>query len=41
MNTEPPIEGICMGIDKDGALLVKKAGGETERVLSGEITSKE
>ncbi|MCK4738930.1 MAG: biotin--[acetyl-CoA-carboxylase] ligase [Deltaproteobacteria bacterium] len=35
----PPTEGICMGIDSDGALLIKNDDGTTKRVLSGEITS--
>lgn len=33
------IEGICLGIDPDGALLVKKPGGGTVRVLSGDLVA--
>jgi BirA family biotin operon repressor/biotin-[acetyl-CoA-carboxylase] ligase len=31
------IEGICMGIDARGALLVRIASGRTERVLAGDV----
>lgn len=34
----PTVEGTCMGIDDDGALLIRTKGGETERVVSGEAT---
>ncbi len=31
------IDGICLGVDDDGALLVRLASGATERVLAGDI----
>jgi BirA family biotin operon repressor/biotin-[acetyl-CoA-carboxylase] ligase len=31
------IEGICMGVDEGGALLVRNSSGHTERVISGEV----
>jgi BirA family biotin operon repressor/biotin-[acetyl-CoA-carboxylase] ligase len=31
------VEGVCLGIDKDGALLVKLRSGGIERVLSGDV----
>lgn len=31
------VEGICLGIDDDGALLVKTASGVIERVISGDV----
>ena len=31
------IEGVCEGIDPDGALLVRRPSGETERVISGDV----
>lgn len=31
------IEGLCMGIDRDGALLVKGHAGKIERVISGDV----
>jgi len=31
------IEGICLGIDAGGALLVRTASGEVERVVSGDV----
>lgn len=31
------VEGICMGIDASGALLVRTPGGEVERVVSGDM----
>ncbi len=31
------IEGICEGIDPDGALLVRGPSGKTERVISGDV----
>jgi BirA family biotin operon repressor/biotin-[acetyl-CoA-carboxylase] ligase len=33
----PPREGICRGVDSDGALLFE-TGGRVERVLSGEVS---
>lgn len=30
-------EGICMGVDSDGALLVKNSKGVVERVISGDV----
>lgn len=33
----PPREGICRGVDIDGALLIE-SGGQIERVLSGEVS---
>ncbi len=33
------IEGVCEGIDPDGALLVRGPSGETERVISGDVDS--
>lgn len=33
----PPCEGICRGVDADGALLLE-VGGRTERILSGEVS---
>ena len=32
------VEGTCMGIDDDGALLVRTKNGSTERVVSGELS---
>jgi BirA family biotin operon repressor/biotin-[acetyl-CoA-carboxylase] ligase len=34
---EPPMEGICRGVDNHGALLLE-IEGRTERILSGEIS---
>ncbi len=31
------VEGICMGVDTDGALLVRTSGGKVERVVSGDM----
>ena len=31
------IEGICVGIDSDGALLLRRASGEIERIISGDV----
>jgi BirA family biotin operon repressor/biotin-[acetyl-CoA-carboxylase] ligase len=31
------VEGICMGIDRQGALLVRIASGRTQRVLAGDV----
>jgi len=31
------IEGLCMGIDKGGALLVRTPSGVIERVISGDV----
>ncbi len=31
------IEGICLGVDDSGALLVRLASGKTERVLAGDM----
>ena len=33
----PPRDGICRGVDADGALLLE-TGGKVERVLSGEVS---
>jgi BirA family biotin operon repressor/biotin-[acetyl-CoA-carboxylase] ligase len=33
------IEGICEGIDTDGALLLRRPSGKTERVISGDVES--
>ncbi|MBI5970348.1 MAG: biotin--[acetyl-CoA-carboxylase] ligase [Deltaproteobacteria bacterium] len=33
------IEGVCMGVDADGALLVRVASGKVERVLSGDVVA--
>ncbi len=33
------IEGACMGVDADGALLVRVASGKVERVLSGDVVA--
>jgi len=33
-------EGVCMGVDTDGALLVKNDSGVTERVVSGDVDSR-
>lgn len=33
----PPREGICRGVDTDGALLLE-TGGRVERILSGEVS---
>jgi BirA family biotin operon repressor/biotin-[acetyl-CoA-carboxylase] ligase len=34
---DPPREGICRGVDDDGALLFE-SGGMVSRVLSGEVS---
>ncbi len=31
------IEGICVGIDSDGALLLRRPSGEVERIISGDV----
>lgn len=31
------VEGVCMGIDSDGSLLVRTGSGEVERVVSGDM----
>ncbi len=31
------IEGICLGVDETGALLVRTASGATERILAGDV----
>lgn len=31
-------EGICMGIDPDGAILIRTKGGELQRVVAGDLT---
>lgn len=31
------IEGVCSGVDRDGALLVNLPDGKTERVISGDV----
>lgn len=33
------IEGVCMGVDVDGALLVRVSSGKVERVLSGDVVA--
>ena len=32
------LEGLCMGIDRDGALLVKEGDGATHRVVAGDVS---
>jgi BirA family biotin operon repressor/biotin-[acetyl-CoA-carboxylase] ligase len=34
------LEGVCMGIDSDGSLLVRTPGGVVERVVSGDMEAK-
>ncbi len=34
----PPQDGICRGVDADGALLLETAPGRIERILSGEVS---
>ena len=34
------IEGVCLGVDADGALLVKTQAGATERIISGDVETK-
>ena len=31
------IEGLCVGLDDDGALLLKVGGGEVKRIISGDL----
>jgi biotin-(acetyl-CoA carboxylase) ligase len=31
------VEGICMGIDSQGSLLVRLGSGQVERVIAGEL----
>jgi biotin-(acetyl-CoA carboxylase) ligase len=31
------VEGICMGIDSEGALLIKERSGAIERVVAGDM----
>jgi len=39
IGAEPVItEGICLGIDSDGALLIKERSGAIERVVAGDMT---
>jgi BirA family biotin operon repressor/biotin-[acetyl-CoA-carboxylase] ligase len=33
----PPLAGVAVGLDEDGALLVRDADGATHRVLSGDV----
>ena len=35
----PEIEGLCMGIDDDGALLIRSSSGEVIRAVSGEMST--
>lgn len=32
------VEGLCVGIDSDGALLVKQGDGESRRVVAGDVS---
>jgi len=32
------VEGLCVGIDSDGALLVKQGDGEPRRVVAGDVS---
>ena len=32
------VTALCLGIDEDGALLIKKENGETEKVFAGEVS---
>lgn len=31
------IKGICLGVDEEGALLLRKPSGEVERIISGDV----
>ncbi len=35
----PDVEGICMGVDEDGSLLIRTSDGKTRRVTSGDFVS--
>jgi biotin-(acetyl-CoA carboxylase) ligase len=32
-----PIEGVALGLDRDGALLVRRPDGVVERVIAGDV----
>jgi biotin-(acetyl-CoA carboxylase) ligase len=34
----PPLDGVAAGIDADGALLLARDDGRTERVVAGDVT---
>jgi BirA family biotin operon repressor/biotin-[acetyl-CoA-carboxylase] ligase len=36
-SAQKTIEGTCLGVDNDGALLVRLPSGSTKRVLAGDI----
>lgn len=35
------LEGVCVGVDKDGALLVRTPSGIVERVISGDVEARD